>query len=98
MLRSPSAVRSLFTVEVPPDQVPFVVPIESKTCKVGADFVKELAARTGGAFEEDPAGIGLMDDFSLLRGPEFDPDKVHPRIREFYEHTTRFALSVEPHW
>src|SRR5262249_39820710 len=93
-----SGVRSLFVVEVEPSQVPFVVPIESHTRKVGAAFVKELAAQAGGDFAEDPPDIGLMDDFSVLRGPEFDPDRVDPLIREFYEHTTRFTLDVEPRW
>jgi hypothetical protein len=39
-----------------------------------------------------------MDDFSVLKGPEFDPAAVDPLIREFYEHTTRFTLDVVPRW
>src|SRR5512146_2698326 len=32
-----------------------------------------------------PATAGLIPDFETLRGPGFDPDVVHPRIRHFYE-------------
>ena len=96
--RAGVTVKSFFAVEVEPSQVPFIVPIESHTHTVGARFVELLAASTGGDYVEDPADIGLMDDFSVLRGPEFDPDRVDPLVREFYEHTTRFTLDVVPHW
>jgi hypothetical protein len=33
-----------------------------------------------------------------LGGPTFDPAQVDPLIREFYEHTSRFRLSIEPAW
>jgi hypothetical protein len=31
-------------------------------------------------------------------GPDLDPDTVDERVREFYGHTTRFALDVVPEW
>jgi hypothetical protein len=31
-------------------------------------------------------------------GPPFDPGAVDPLVREFYEHTTRFALDIVPEW
>ena len=93
-----SSVKSLFVVEVEPSQVPFVVPIVSRTREVGADFAKHLAARTHGTFAEDLDDVGLLDEFSVLRGPGFDPAQVDPLIREFYEHTTRFTLDVVPQW
>jgi hypothetical protein len=31
-----------------------------------------------------------------LAGPEFDPGVVDWRVREFYEHTTRFSLDIVP--
>jgi hypothetical protein len=30
--------------------------------------------------------------------PGFDASRVHPLIREFYEHTSRFKLSIVPEW
>jgi hypothetical protein len=33
-----------------------------------------------------------------LAGPQFAPAEVDPRVREFYEHTTRFTLDIVPEW
>ena len=33
-----------------------------------------------------------------LAGPSFDPAGTDPLVREFYEHTTRFALDIVPEW
>jgi hypothetical protein len=41
-----------------------------------------------------PEGAGLIPDFSVLQGPSFDAEKVHPRIRYFYEHTAAYRLEV----
>ena len=41
-----------------------------------------------------PANAGLIPDFAMLRGPGFDPDRVHPRIRHFYEHAAAYHLEV----
>lgn len=37
---------------------------------------------------------GLVSDFSALRSPTFDPDRVHPEIRRFYEQTSQFVLDA----
>jgi hypothetical protein len=37
---------------------------------------------------------GLIPDFEVLRGPSFDPDGVHPRIRHFYEHAAEYQMEV----
>jgi hypothetical protein len=39
-----------------------------------------------------PAEAGLVSDFADLRGPAFDPDKVHSAIRHFYEHAAAYHL------
>jgi hypothetical protein len=41
-----------------------------------------------------PPDAGLIPDFSTLRGPSFDPNAVHPRIKHFYEHTACYHLEV----
>jgi len=41
-----------------------------------------------------PAAAGLIPDFETLRGPGFNPDLVHPRIRHFYEHAAAYHLEV----
>jgi hypothetical protein len=40
----------------------------------------------------------LISDLRSLAGPTFDPGRVHPHVREFYEHTARFELGVTPRW
>jgi hypothetical protein len=37
---------------------------------------------------------GLIADFEVLRGPSFNPDIVHPRVRHFYEHTAQYQLEA----
>jgi hypothetical protein len=41
-----------------------------------------------------PQTAGLLPDFEMLRGPDFDPDVVHARIRHFYEHAAAYNLDV----
>src|ERR1700758_1890903 len=41
-----------------------------------------------------PPDAGLIPSFEDLRGPSFDPDRVDPRIRHFYEHTALYKLEV----
>lgn len=41
-----------------------------------------------------PAGAGLIPDFNVLRGPGFNPDAIHPAIRNFYEHAASYHLEV----
>ena len=44
------------------------------------------------------ADIGIVASLDELAGPSFDPAGVDPLVREFYEHTTRFALDIVPEW
>ncbi|WP_433218258.1 hypothetical protein ACQP00_11975 [Dactylosporangium sp. CS-047395] len=80
------------------EQMPFVVPLEARTRYVGTSYVRDLAAATGGTYEEATADIGIVADLDALQGPEFDPAGVDPLVREFYEHTTRFTLDIVPRW
>ena len=41
-----------------------------------------------------PPDAGLIPTFESLRGPSFDPERVDPRIRHFYEHTALYKLEV----
>lgn len=81
-----------------PGQVPFVVPLAEQHAYVGVDYLKRYAERAGASFERNPADIGIIDSLDQLAGPDFDPSLAHPSIREFYEHTSRFRLSITPHW
>ena len=48
------------------------------------DLTVERAAKDG----------GLVPSFEQLRSESFDPDRVQPLVRAFYEHTTEFAMDV----
>jgi hypothetical protein len=93
-----SAQVSLLAERVPADQLPFVVPREARTRYVGTNYVRELATVLGGSYVADAQDVGIVASLDELTAPEFDPDQVHPLVREFYEHTTRFTLDIVPKW
>ncbi|MGB8362241.1 MAG: hypothetical protein WCE80_12665 [Acidimicrobiia bacterium] len=80
------------------EDVPFVVPLVEWQGYVGIDYLKRYASRIGATFAHSPPDIGIVESFDLFAGPGFDPDLVHPLIREFYEHTSRFSLTIVPKW
>lgn len=79
-------------------ELPFVVPLEARTRYVGTGYVRELAAVLGGEYRADARDVGIVASLDELAGPRFDPGDVDPRVREFYEHTTRFTLDIIPRW
>jgi hypothetical protein len=89
---------SLLAERVRPEDVPFVVPLASQTRYVGTGYVRSLAQVLGGTYTPDVADIGIVASLDELAGPSFDPAGVDPLVREFYEHTTRFALDIVPEW
>jgi hypothetical protein len=76
----------------------YVVPYEAHTKHIGSGFMENLARESDGTFKRNKPGIGIVETMDALRGPTFDPDQVDSLIREFYEHTSRFRLSIEPQW
>jgi hypothetical protein len=84
--------------EVPAAELRYVVPFEARSRYVGADYVEQLAKVRGGTFRRNPPDVGILASLDGLNGPSFDADRVHPLIREFYEHTSRFKLSIVPEW
>jgi hypothetical protein len=83
---------------VPAEELLYVVPFEARTKYVGADYVQQLAELQGGTFARNPPDVGILASLDSLDGPTFDASLVHPLIREFYEHTSRFKLSIVPEW
>jgi hypothetical protein len=84
--------------EVPASELRYVVPFEARSRYVGGDYVEQLAKSRGGTFHRNPPDIGILASLDSLDGPTFDSSRVHPLIREFYEHTSRFRLSIIPEW
>jgi hypothetical protein len=89
---------SLLAERVKAEDVPFVVPLASQTSYVGTGYVRSLARALGGTYLPDVADIGIVASLDELAGPSFDPAGTDPLVREFYEHTTRFALDIVPEW
>jgi hypothetical protein len=89
---------SLLAERVAADDLPFVVPLEARSRYVGTDYVRQLADVLGGTYLADAADVGILGSLDELAGPDFDPEQVDPRVREFYERTTRFTLTIVPQW
>ena len=89
---------SLLAERVAAEDLPFVVPLPARSRYVGTGYVRELAATLGGFYVADAPDTGILASLDDLSGPQFDPGGVDPRVREFYEHTTRFALDIDPEW
>jgi hypothetical protein len=89
---------SLLAEEADAADLPFVVPLEARTRYVGTDYVRALADVVGGRYVRDAADVGIVASLDELAGPDLDPAAVDPRVREFYEHTTRFTLDIVPEW
>jgi hypothetical protein len=89
---------SLLAERVRAEDLPFVVPLEARTRYVGTGYVRELAGVLGGRYVPAAPDVGIVASVDELAGPEFDPAAIDPRVREFYEHTTRFTLDIDPEW
>jgi hypothetical protein len=56
--------------------------------------IYERVAQAEGLLIRTPPNAGLLENFNVLRGPNFNPDSVHPDIRHFYEHASEYQLDV----
>jgi len=61
--------------------------------RIGAG-IYERVAKAEGLLIRTPPDAGLIEHFNVLRGPNFNPDAVHPDIRHFYEHAAEYQLDV----
>lgn len=89
---------SLLAESVPAEDLPFVVPREARTRYVGTGYVRQLAEQLGGSYVADAPDAGIVASLDELAGPDFNPDQADPRVRDFYEHTTRYRLDIVPEW
>ena len=63
------------------------------TKKIGPGYVERHAL-----LDAKKQTAGLVDAFSAYQRPSFQPEHVHPLIREFYEQTSHFYLTAETNW
>ncbi len=89
---------SLLAERVSAADLPFVVSRPARSRYVGTGYVGELAEELGAGYTADNQETGIVASVDALAGPGFDPAQVDPLVREFYEHTTRFALDIVPQW
>jgi hypothetical protein len=89
---------SLLADRVSAADLPFVVPRPARSRYVGTGYVRELAAELGATHVAAAPDAGIVASLESLAGPELDPAQVDPLVREFYEHTMRFALDIVPEW
>jgi hypothetical protein len=61
--------------------------------RIGAEFYNYLAEREQLHLRPAPAA-GLLPDFRALKGGNFDPTKVRPEVRDFYEQTCCYRLEA----
>jgi hypothetical protein len=89
---------SLLAERVSAADLPFVVPRPARSRYVGTGYVRDLADELGADYVADAQETGIVASLDALAGPGFDSARVDPLVREFYEHTTRFALDIIPRW
>jgi hypothetical protein len=76
-----------------PKQMPWLVgPLGG--ARIGDRPYEETAAREGLELVRDAKDGGLIPEFDALASPTFDPARVHPKIRDFYERTPRYRLDT----
>jgi hypothetical protein len=66
--------------------------------RVSTAWLEAEAARHGGALGAEDPRAGLLPSMSALDGPGFDADRLHPDIRDFYEHTASWKMEVWAGW
>jgi hypothetical protein len=62
--------------------------------RIGARAYEETAELEGLSLERNATTGGLIPNFEVLKSASFDPARVHPKIRDFYEHTPSFKLDT----
>jgi hypothetical protein len=65
--------------------------------RIGAAFHRSIASE-GGMEIRTGRDLGLLPDCAALDGRDFDSHRMHPSVRDFYEHTGRYHLDVWSQW
>lgn len=62
---------------------------------IGRNYFQEFAYKH--SLEIGPGG-GLLDDFGMLRGPDFNPAEVARPVADFYQRTADYSLDAWSEW
>jgi hypothetical protein len=69
-----------------------------ETKQIGETYFQKLAENSRLKLNINSYNAGLVEDFFILKSDTFSPEGVHPKIRDFYEHTTKYGLDVWSQW
>lgn len=68
------------------------------TRRIGGDCFREIARREGLSVQDGPSSRGIVPNFDVLEGGEFQPSAVASGVRHFYEHTSAYELDAWAQW
>ncbi len=80
------------------DDVPWLTGPCGSVRGIGADFFERWGDAHGLTTVPARADDGLIEGLAALASDDFDPSGVHPRIDDFYAHTSAFDLDIESRW
>ena len=69
-----------------------------ETRQIGESYFKRLSENSNLKLNVNSQNAGLVKTFSNLQSSTFSPEKIHPRIRDFYERTAKYNLDVWSQW
>ncbi len=81
-----------------PTEVPWLAGPCGSVRGIGADFFERWGETNGLMVLPSRSDSGLITGLAALRGPDFDPAAVHPKIDDFYAHTAAFDLRIRSRW
>ena len=71
---------------------------EDHDLHVGRRIFDDFTAAEGGSITWRLQSPALLESFAVLEDEQFDPNRVHPLIRRFYERTDEFDISFVIQW
>ena len=80
------------------DEAPWLVGPTGPTSGIGAGAIERAAECEGLVPLDQRSTSGLIPHFSELRGQSFDPERISPGVRAFYEQTSRYEIDVWSQW
>ncbi len=68
------------------------------TREIGETYFERLAQSQKFKLNINPVDAGLIEEFAVLESSTFSSQELHPKIVDFYEHTTKYNLDVWSQW
>jgi hypothetical protein len=88
----------LFGKRCDPHSLPWLAgPVGGPRLEMGPLAYRDIAAHQGWTVDEQQSDPGLVEDFTSLASPSFDPGRVHPELHRFYERTSEYDLEAWNH-